>query len=86
MVRIPLWGMGKSFGRNDLWDRVAGQAFFMIDSFVNGCLEYHRPIITLVQQNDPQNRGAQSLYSFPPKFSEVGNSNCGIAWVVGAKA
>ena len=53
---------------------------------LNCCLEYHRPIITLVQQDDPQNQGAQSLYPFLPKFSEVGNSNYGIAWEVGAKA
>ena len=42
--------------------------------FVNGCIEYHRPIITTVcHPNDPRNHCAQRLY---PSFLEF------LKWVI----
>ena len=58
--------MGTSFQRNDFWDSFffwggGGQALLMI----NGCLEYHRPIITnACPSRRSRNHSTQWLYQF----------------------
>ena len=71
IFQIPIPEMVRSFQRNDFWDSLGRPALL-----VNGCLEYHRPIITnacLAKQS--QQSLCPKLVPILLRVTQVGNDN-----------